>query len=510
MAEKIGVYLRLSDEDGNSLESNSIKVQRELIYDYIIKDNELSSYEILEFCDDGYSGTNFNRPGIKELLLKGKNGEVVCIIVKDFSRFGRNYIEVGRYLEQIFPAWGLRFIAINDGFDSKKAAFYEDFMTTAFKNLVCDLYSKDLSQKITSVKRSKAEQGQFITAFAPYGYQKTKERKLVVDKEVAPVVERIFTMALEGVPKVEIARTLNREKEPSPYMLRKMRKDSFSCNSAGEKHLWRPSVISKILKDQRYVGDGIFGKVEPLKVGSKQSKIVTKTDWVIIPNTHEGIIKREVFEKVNADLKRYKQRNKEENPLSKKVRCGACNHIISRKKSKEIATYRCASLEVSKEFGCYGKRIKELQIEEAVLFYLKGILQSIYLDYLKDFYVEELNRNIEKTKILIKEKEKELRRRNLTTVKLYEAFKDNKVDKSDYLKKKAEYKNQYNLIQNELLLEQEMFDILYSELESESDVQSSLFQSLTIEMVETFVDIIIIKPSGELKICWNFQDLFYQ
>ncbi|MPM77448.1 hypothetical protein SDC9_124451 [bioreactor metagenome] len=191
MTPTIGIYLRLSDEDENGKESDSIKGQREIIHDYLLKNQYLASYETLEFCDDGFSGTDFQRPGVTELLRRAQDGEISCIIVKDFSRFGRNYIEVGNYLEQVFPFLGIRFISVNDNFDSDKVSNNGEFIGRAFQNLIYDLYSRDLSLKISTGKRVKAEQGKFITAFAPYGYQKSKEQKLVVDEESAPVVERI-------------------------------------------------------------------------------------------------------------------------------------------------------------------------------------------------------------------------------------------------------------------------------------------------------------------------------
>ncbi|MDD4843866.1 MAG: recombinase family protein [Anaerotignum sp.] len=521
MIKRMGIYLRLSDEDENAKESNSIKGQRELIQHYIMNHKELSPYETVEFCDDGYSGTSFQRPGVMELLGKVKNGEIDCIIVKDFSRFGRNYIEVGSFIEQVFPFLGVRFISINDNFDSDKLSANGAFMATAFQNLIYDLYSKDLSQKISSVRRAKAKGGKFITAFAPYGYQKTKAQQLVADKETAPIVQRIFNMAFKGTPQVQIARTLNDEKIPSPLFVRKMRKESFSCATVSEKYLWYPAAISTILKDQRYVGDGVYGKVKPKSAGSSQDKAVPKEDWIIVPNTHEAIVSRAVFEQVNAKAKSYRPRNKEVHyPLWKKVRCGVCNHTISRKKSGgengqgTARAFRCTSPNVSQELGCFKGKLEERQLEGAILLFLNTMLASVYDEDLQEFFIKQAKEEIQISQEMIKRQEVRLKQISVGKMQQYEAYRAKKLRKEDFLNKKIGSERLYKKTENVLFLEQDKMHGLCFKLQKNSETinvnELVPFQSVTRQLVEAFVERIFIEQNGSIKIFWKFQDIFQQ
>lgn len=303
----VAMYLRLSSEDDAPGESNSIGAQRAMILDYIQEHPVLSSWEIKEFCDDGFSGTNFQRPEIQSLMHQIQKGEIQCVIVKDLSRFGRNYIEVGTYLEQIFPLIGVRFIAINDCYDS--ANTQTEFMVMAFKNIMSDLYSKVLSQKIITARRTRARAGKFVTAFAPYGYLKSQDKVLEPDQESAPIVKRIFTDRDCGTSMAQIARNLNENGVLSPMMLRKKRGERFSFNGGGTgAYVWRTSVISTILADQRYVGDSVYGKVKPSSIGGRKDVKVPENEWIIVPNTHQALVSRDIFEHIRSQRKRYSKR----------------------------------------------------------------------------------------------------------------------------------------------------------------------------------------------------------
>ncbi len=512
MAPKIGIYLRLSDEDGDTEESNSIQGQREIIYDFI-SNSELRGYEIIEFCDDGFSGTDFHRPGITELLQNAQNGDISCIIVKDFSRFGRSYLEVGSFLEQIFPFWGIRFVSINDHFDSSEAACNGEFIGTAFQNLIYDLYSRDLSQKITSARHTKAEQGKFITAFAPYGYQKSKEQRLIVDKETAPVVERIFEMALQGISMTQIARSLNEEGVPSPLLLRKMREEKLFCHCVNEEYLWHSSSISKILRDQRYVGDAVYGRVKPKKVGSKLGKDVPKEAWVVVPNTHEGIVEREVFEKINAKRKRYEARKKTElYPLWKKVRCGVCNHSIPRKFSgrdkthKMTATYCCTASKTSETLCCYPEKIEEQCIANAILLYLNQLTALVYDVELQEKQFQQRMEKMHNIQRMIKQYERKQKQIALAQMKQYEMYREHKLDKNTFLEKKKENQKLFQETKENLEREHDQLRALQLDFEWIMNKPYYLWD-LTREVVEIFVDGIVIEKNGSIRISWRFQDV---
>lgn len=295
--------MRLSKADENEYihgnireESNSISMQRILIRKYIA--SHFGACRIMEYQDDGFSGTNFNRPGVQKLLEDARNGIFDCVVVKDFSRFGRDYIEVGAYLEQIFPFLGIRFISINDHYDSAGYQGGVSDLSVNFKNLLYDLYSKDLSQKIRTSLRARKESGKYVSGNAPFGYEKAPDDRnmLIISEDEAAVVREIFSLALQGVTSTQTAKKLNKENVPTPIEF-KIKKGKTSRKPKGDKFYWRSSVICSILRNPVYVGDVEYGKTEKEQVGGR-SVLKPRKDWKIIRNHHAPVISREVFEEV--------------------------------------------------------------------------------------------------------------------------------------------------------------------------------------------------------------------
>lgn len=222
------IYLRISSDDDLIGDSNSIKGQRELLTSYVKKHLQSDYADVIEIVDDGYSGTSFERPGVKRLLEMVRQGKVKCIIVKDFSRFGRNYIEVGDYLEQIFPFLGVRFVSVVDNYDSSDAACYAGDIGVAFKNLIHDYYAKDISRKIRSAMKVKMEHGYFISAYAIFGYTKSagNRHKLSIDEQATSIVRYIYDLILSGKSTTQTAFLLNAEGLPTPNVY----KSRQGCN----------------------------------------------------------------------------------------------------------------------------------------------------------------------------------------------------------------------------------------------------------------------------------------
>ena len=248
------MYLRLSIEDDvNADESNSITNQRRIIREYISFHEDLHTMHLIEKCDDGYSGTNMDRPAMQELLELVKEQKVDCIIVKDMSRFARNYLETGKYVEQIFPFMGIRFIAINDNYDSNEYIGGIADIDVQFKSLLYDFYSKDLSDKIITALDARKDNGMFIGVCAPFGYRKSEESiyKIEVDEEAAAIVRRIFDLRIGGAKIAEIVRTLNGEgiDTPAKYLERKGLYGTFYTK--GEP-LWTDYKVSSILNNEMY------------------------------------------------------------------------------------------------------------------------------------------------------------------------------------------------------------------------------------------------------------------
>lgn len=254
------MYLRLSNEDRDKEkgeESNSISAQRALLTRHIEELLRGQEYSITEFCDDGYSGVDFRRPGVQALIEAAKSGDIHMIVVKDFSRFGRDYLEVGRFLEYIFPILQVRFVSVNDGYDSADKFGATGGMSVALKNLVYGMYSADLSKKVRSARDTRVRNGEFVGQFAPYGYRKNPEDKheLLVDEDAAWVVRKVFHMAAEGVSHSEIARRLNEEGIPTRYMYHKMKGDNFPDKQPHVKiKKWDNSAVRDIVTDETYLG----------------------------------------------------------------------------------------------------------------------------------------------------------------------------------------------------------------------------------------------------------------
>jgi len=341
---RVAVYLRLSKEDGEAAEeSNSITNQRLMLKKYARENFE--NYELKEFVDDGASGTNFLRPGVTAMLDQVRNGEIDCVLVKDFSRFSRDYIELGSYLDQIFPFLGVRFISLNDNYDSEKQKGNTAGLDVSFKGLLYDLYSKDLSVKIKSSLYTRRKQGEYSCGNAPFGYVKDKKdrHKLYVMQDEAEVVKRIFSLALEGKTSAEIARIYNSEKVPTPIEY-KIKKGQASRNPLGNKFQWESAAICSILKNPTYVGDMVYGKYEKDGVGGKKH-LKPREEWKIYKNSHQEIISREDFEKVQLLRKktgyRQKKGQKSRHPLQGKVFCGGCLKAMALRKSGRNPYFSC-------------------------------------------------------------------------------------------------------------------------------------------------------------------------
>ena len=373
---RTAMYLRISSEDadlrtGEKDESESISNQRSLLREYVSGHAELAGSEILEFCDDGWSGTNFERPAVKELLEQVRRGQINCIVVKDLSRFGRDYLTVGDYISRVFPFLGVRFISVNDGFDSSNPLDI-DSLDTSFRTLIYDLYSRDLSCRVKSAKRARAERGAFLSPYAPYGYVKDPEDKnhLLVDTEAADVIRRIFQMAADGAKPWQIAAALNGDGISSP----KNYKVEAGCTrtpwrSIQEENFWTANLVAKFLRDERYIGKTVYGKRSRDIVGSTHTVKISRNDWVIVPDRHEAIVPEALFEKAQTCMREYREYEAASgsgNPLKRKVICGVCGHAMQRD-NKKNGSYRCVMKRLNTGFDCSEEKVPEADILEAVV-----------------------------------------------------------------------------------------------------------------------------------------------
>ena len=289
----VGIYCRLSNDDERDGESVSIENQKLLLQSYV---RQRGWNEIAVYCDDGYSGTNFDRPGVKRLIEDAKAKKINLILVKDLSRFGRNYIEFGQYTDYLFPSLGCRFIALNNGIDTMSDNGSTDVM--CFLNLFNEFYSRDTSKKVKAVKRACAESGKFMGTYPAYGYKRDPEDKhhLVIDEETAPTVRRIFSMRASGMGFRAIAVTLNEEGVLPPgalYYQRKGRSDPRNVN-----HKWAETTVKALIRSEVYIGNMVQGKTGTLSYKSRKLINKPEEEWIRVEGTHEPIISREVWDTV--------------------------------------------------------------------------------------------------------------------------------------------------------------------------------------------------------------------
>ena len=358
----IALYIRLSTED-SKVGSFSIENQKNALHQYVDAMEGVKNIEVVEFIDNGYSGTNFERPAVQELLDQMREGKINCIIVKDFTRFGRNSIEVGYFMEMVFPLYDVRFISINDNFDSDTLHGDTGGINVAFKYLVSEFYSRDLSIKYKSAKYVKFRRGEYQSKTCPYGYQKGANGRMEPNEETAPNVRLIFELARKGYGPGEIGKALFERGIPTPGEYKAARgvasHDVSRCNG-----VWPTSTVIKILDDERYTGTYIMGKREVTEVGGHQLRVKDESQWVKIPDHHPAIISKELFDQVQARRPRFKCPKKKARayPLRGKVFCGCCRHTMQRTDSKNHI-FQCRHSQLDEVAPCHGLAVTEIELE---------------------------------------------------------------------------------------------------------------------------------------------------
>lgn len=357
------IYLRLSRDDGDNVESNSIINQRSLLRDYA-RNHDITILE--EFVDDGISGLTFNRPDFNRMMENINNKTIDTIIVKDLSRFGRDYIETGKYIQRIFPAMGVRFVSVNDHYDSLTADANETHLVMPIKSLINDSYCRDISTKVRSTHKAKRLKGEFIGAFAPYGYQKDTRQKnhLVVDESIRSIIEKIFTLKLEGYSSNQIAIYLNQCGIETPLQHKKRNQEKLR-GFCGHTNKWGTKMVNRILTNRVYTGALEQGKRTKLNYKAQHTIKVNQEDWICVESTHEGIISESTFKIANSLLLRdVKNSNNQPNEFAGLLFCNDCHaQLLQRKiryKNNETIQFICSTY--NKGRGCSRHAIKYEQL----------------------------------------------------------------------------------------------------------------------------------------------------
>lgn len=511
----VGLYIRLSREDGDNMESESISNQRDFLNMYLERTTE-KLYYIDEYIDDGFTGCNFDRPSWKRLLADIDNGKVDTIITKDLSRMGRDHISMGKYIERIFPERGIRYIAVNDDIDTLYETPGLEFLQ--FKLMFNDYYLKDTSKKIRKIVKSKKEQGQFLGWKAVYGYKKdpNDKHKLIVDEEIRPIIERIFNMVIEGKSPKQIAHIFSKEKIPTPSMYANLNRGLKS--TAFE--LWCPRTIEEMLNNETYIGNLTQGRRKKLNYKSKKEIRTPKEDWIIVKNTHEPIIDEDIFNTVQNLLKKNKNKSDNSNArlLSGFMRCKECGHAIGLNKSSDGKRYycHCTYYTSHSKFGlCTPHSCNYDKLENAILDNIRDMCNKYVDSATFENKVEEAKK---KNDIRVKKQQEinvldnKIISNNAYIDKIYEdRLKDN-IDIEMFNRLSIKYKDEIELWKNKKLeLEKELNNIGTNETSKEKEktlkkIKEYLsFEKPNRNLLVNLIDEILISEDKTIEIHYKFK-----
>ena len=510
----VAIYIRLSREDGDKEESDSVGNQRKLLTEYVAKKEDFILYDI--YVDDGYSGTNFNRPSFQRMIADIEDGKVNCVVVKDLSRFGRDYIDTGRYLERYFPELGVRFISVTDSIDSMKQAYD---MLLPIKNIFNEQYARDISKKIQATVKSKQKAGEFIGAFTSYGYKKSpvNKNKLVIDDYAADVVRRIFSLYIQGYGKQRIAKLLNAEGILCPAEYKKVNGENYkNCNRLESTTYWSYSTINSILHREMYVGNMVQG-TKHQRMRGKQKKM-PKEDWIIVENTHEPIIDKETWEKAQSLLKKRTREldlETNKNIFAGFVKCGDCGRAMTKNMwrradgSKTYSLY-CGTYKRNGKQYCTPHTLPMAVLEDIVLGDLKAIVDSV--DNLKEL-VQSQSFTASKVKRIADTElgkiKAELERVKRLKKSIYEDYREELISKEeflsyreDYLKKEELYSKQIEALEEKKKdnVTEDVFETPWLKRLLELKDIETLDRDIVVEMISE----IKVYENRKIKITYNF------
>lgn len=518
--DKTGLYMRLSVEDNDKLESDSIKNQRELLRAYAESHPELEVVD--EYVDDGYTGTNFDRPAFSRIMQDCEAGRINCIVVKDLSRLGRNFIGMGKLMERVFPQKGIRLIAINDNYDNAKENSAADDVVVPFKNLLNDSYSRDISTKIRSQLAVKCRRGEFIGNYAPYGYQKDERNHnhLVVDDYAASVVRDIFQWRMDGMSAQRIADKLNHSGVLSPSEYKRLAAGTYRSGfRSGEKAKWQATQIIRILTNEIYLGTMVQGKRQKVNYKVKKIRDVAPENWIRVRETHETIITQQLFDTVQEVIKLDTCAGEGQETVhlfSGIVECGSCHQsMVRRMTSKNGKRYFYLHCSTYKNHGgCTSHIISESKLYDVVLKALQQEIAAISKIEDRLHEIDQIPRDQRKIKSFhnqIAMLEKEIEKYTELRRQLYEDMTSGIVDKEEYLEFNRTFTQKIEAAQTsqmearrqmELLLNIEVSQLPWIEMFKKYMNLQELNRRVLVELVEK----IIVIDKTQIVIRFRFQE----
>lgn len=520
-------YYRLSKDDKNEDRSrdskgeisDSILNQRKLVHAYL--QNHPGITLVDEAYDDGYSGTNYDRPGFRSVLEKVQSGSVNCVIVKDLSRLGREYIETGKYLEMIFPSFGVRFIAINDDVDSEHSTAGDDIIIP-IKNIMNESYCRELSKKLRNQFRIQRGNGEFLGAFASYGYCKSPDdkHKLVIDEYAVEVVRGIFSMKIKGYSQNMIADFLNQEKVLPPAEYKKSLGMKYKTGfQASMQAKWSAVTINRILNNPIYIGTLVQGKRGTPNYKIKKMRVRSEDDWVVVENNHPAVIDPLMFSIVQKMMERDTRRPPKKDvllPLAGVLFCPDCGRTLQRRTvtygEQKYCYYVCATYKDGK--GCSSHSFEQKKLEETVLHAITSQIQMIVElnELIKDIGLHSIDQiRLKRVDVMIARKEEDLDRDKEFRMKLYEALNEELIDRDEYNKMRMKYTRQIEDTEkaiSKLKLQRTEISSSHS-TDNNWIMQFIKFQGiteLTREVVVTLIDRIYVYEDKHIRIEFNYRN----
>ena len=528
---KTALYVRLSVED-NGKDSDSVENQTALLEEYVANHPHLKKVAL--FVDNGYTGTDFLRPEFNRMMEAVQADIVDCILVKDLSRLGRNYIETSQFIEKICPFYNLRFIAVNDNYDTATVTS-EGQLSASLQNIVNDYYAKDISRKVTSALQAKMERGDYIGNYAPHGYRKDPENKnhLLIDPETAPVIQQIFEWRSEGISYMGICKLLNDAGIPSPGQHKLNQGIETNNNKKKRTVLWNKHKITEILKDIVYIGHLAQKKGSQCLYGGIPYHITSEEEWIVVKNTHEPLISEELFEKVqqinNAVLERqkanagkYDHLPKEKNIYGKKFTCADCGAIMkltrsfSTKKDKVYFTFKCPTYAEHGSRGCSDIKMRKADLDEAVFTFIKSQM-DVFID------MENTLRRLlamKKAKLKQNNTQQEIKALRQKLAHKQSLLSGMYVDLKEGLLSQEEYGHHREIVSADIkALEMKMSEIEAAKTETEEQLTGEMkwkfmiqrfydATEMTAEMADAFIETMKLHNDGSLEIKLSYMDEF--
>lgn len=518
---KTALYIRLSREDGDKAESDSVVNQRKLLANYVTEHEEFSASEL--FIDEDFTGTNFNRPAFLRMVNLIKRGGINCVIVKDLSRFGRDYIGAGKYLEHVFPQYNCRFISILDDLDSYVNPDQITGLMVRVKSLIHDQNSQDISKKVRATKNMLRKEGKYIAAHVPYGYKKDPNDKhhLIIDETVAPIVRNIYDWYLSGMGVVRIAQKLNHLSINTSSNYKKTN-EVYKDNGIDSKG-WSPRTVRGMLSNKTYIGMLVQRRFTTRNYKDRRLINLEEKDFIVACDTHTPLIPKDKFDLVQHEFKArcvLTPRDKERvYPLSGFVRCGKCNFAMNRnqtfQKGRWYVYYKCrAYSQRGKEVCNNSNYIREEKLQEAVIATINMQIKAL-IDIKK--VVNEINLKQTNNKLqidfaeLIKQKHKAIDKYKKLKLSSYVDWKNNVLSKEEYIYTKDKLDDNINQHKSEI-------SELETSLEADNDIKDNkikwlddiakhgTIKELTREIMVTLVEMIYVTDADKVHIVFKYED----